>query len=186
MWKIMLACAYHAKEKCMPMLNIFLLELAPRLIPCHECRLHFRVHKPIVSKRVKGDPKNSLHALKWIHTLKDEVNKSLKPPVKSMDFEYIKKRLDVSDGFIVTDVEVADLLVLISVEANDLARDNDFIQMCKILYSLLPISKESHLRNHLQHMCCPIVDSCLICANDVRAHRGLPRKTQEQYLKHVY
>lgn len=182
MWRVLFATAWYCKDNQMISLRVILLELLPRLLPCHDCRLNFRMHRSKVSRRSEGEPKNAEHAFRWLYYLKDEVNRSLKPPVKSISLKDFRARYVLHDGHILNDVEVADLLVLVAIEARELKREQDFVQLCLHLAPLLPVPFDSALPDLLSvEPNGAITTYAVDVAHTVRQTRGIPVRPLKHY-----
>lgn len=181
MWELLFAVAWHAPDKCMPQLLEILLELIPRLLPCHACRLGFRVHLPVVNKRAHGKPKNPAHAFRWLYYLKDEVNRSFAPPVISISLQQLQARYAIHDGHILNDVNVADLLVLVAIEAKSLGREEDYRRFCVLISDLLPVTVDSIIPSFLAAVTENVTSHALHVANGVRTHRCLPTRTLKHF-----
>lgn len=159
-----------------------LLRLIPQLLPCHDCRLHFRMHRSEVTKRAKGEPRTPEHAFRWLYHLKDEVNKSLTPPVVSVPLKELKARYSLHDGHILNDVEVADLIVLVAIEAKELKREEDFTRFCNVMAGMLPVALDSVLPSLMS--CEPrgaITAYAVDMAHSVRKSRGISCRTLKHY-----
>lgn len=187
MWRLLFSIAWHAKDSQVPNLREIILDLVARLLPCHQCRLNFHVHKPICSKKMKGEEVTSPEkAFRLLYYFKEEVNKTLVPPSPSLSFSDLKSRYALHDGHLLNDIEVADLMVLVALEASDLSRQCDFRRFCFLLSDLIPVQYDSCLPNQLRSMLeegRPVVLHSLLIAQSVRKARGFPEKGLDHYKK---
>lgn len=182
MWRMLFAVCWHCKDSEIGTLRHLLLELIPRLLPCHNCRLNFRLHRTSVARRAQGEPKNAAHAVRWLYYLKDAVNRVTTPPTPSITFNELQARFALGDGCPLNDVEVADLLVLVAIEAKALKREDDYATMCQILADLLPVTAESELLTCLTHTpSTSITTHAVQTAQTVRKSRGLPMRPLKHY-----
>lgn len=184
MWQILFAVAWYCKDAQITALRTILLELVPRLLPCHDCRLNFRMHKSEVTRKARGDPKNAEHAFRWLYHLKDEVNRSFTPPVASIPFKEFRARYVLHDGHILNDVDVADLLVLVAIEAKELKRDGDYLAFCTLLAPMLPVHLESILPMRLaEYGKCNVAITTIAVqtAQVVRQSRGMVQRPLKHY-----
>jgi hypothetical protein len=181
MWELLFAISWHAPDDCLPQLLEILLDLVPRLLPCHTCRLGYRVHLPTVNRRAHGKPKNPAHAFRWLYYLKDEVNRSFTPPVISITLQQLYTRYAIHDGHVLNDVEVADLLVLVAIEAKSLGREKDYRRFCVLISDLLPVASDSILPSLVCAVMENVTTHALHVTNSVRAYRCLPIRTLKHF-----
>jgi hypothetical protein len=140
------------------------------------------MHRPEVTRQAKGEPRNPGQTFLWLYYLKDEVNKSLNPPVVSVPYKEFRARYMLHDGHLLNDVEVANLLVLVAIEAKDLKRDAEFVQFCNHLSPLLPVAMDSVLPYMLaEKPNCAVTTFALDISNEIRRSRGLPCRTLKHY-----
>lgn len=180
MWRLLFAVSWHARQEDTSALRRLLIDLVPRLLPCRDCRRHALLHLHEVKRRAKGDPKSPEHAWRWLYYLKDEVNKSLDPPVRSIDLPSFRARFALHDGHLLNDVEVADVLVLVALTAKELERMDEYAEMCSLVAPLLPVATDSLLPCLLMDKQAS-VNGTLCTANDVRRSRGLPPRAIKHY-----
>lgn len=184
MWQMLFAVAWYCKDSQITDLRTILLELLPRLLPCHDCRLNFRMHKSEVTRKARGDPKNAEHAFRWLYHLKDEVNSSFTPPVPSVSFKEFRARYALHDGHILNDVDVADLLVLVAIEAKELKREVDYLEFCTLIAPMLPAHMESELPERLASYGksnTAITTLAVQTAQAIRQSRGIVQRPLKHY-----
>lgn len=179
-WALLFTIAWHARERDMPCIREFMLELVPRLLPCHECRLHFRIHRPQVKKRAQGELKNAEHTFRWLYYLKDEVNQTLNQ--RSPKLKELRARYALGDRApTVDDGDLADMLVLVAIEAKRMGRAVEFARFCLLIYELVPHT-ESPLRAHLhQGTSDNITQWAINTANAVRTYYERPNRTHRHF-----
>jgi hypothetical protein len=182
MWRVLFSTAWYCKDSQIDSFRDILLRLIPQLLPCHDCRLHFRMHRSEVTKKAKGEPRNAEHAFRWLYYLKDEVNRSLTPPVVSIPLKEFKARYNLHDGHILNDVDVADLLVLMAIEAKDLRRDIDFTCFCNSMADMLPVPLDSVLPSLMSDEPRNAITTYAVdMAHAVRKMRGLACRPLKHY-----
>lgn len=170
LWNAMFACAWWSTQSDMPQLHKLVTYLVPQLLPCEKCRDHYSRKLAKVNRRAKGDPKTPDHVFRWLYYLKDEVNSTLKTP--SIEFSDLTERYALHGG-VVDDVLLGDALVLVALNANDLQRDDLFLEMCESLAILLPLPTDSQFIKNLQLMNRPIIPAAVRAAKAARVERGL-------------
>ena len=182
MWKLLFNIAMRATDDSMEDVRHFLFHVLPYVIPCHECRLHFRLHRAKVNKRAGGEPKSAEHMFRWLYYLKDEVNKNVtkqrSPPLQEV-YAHHNRHFQFQKGWMTNDVELADMLVLVAIEAHDNDRDDDCIAFVQSIrrFAKLPYELDTELAEFRR----PIVPKAMNVAKHVRAAHALPVHTVKQY-----
>ena len=183
MWKVLFTCAYFSRVKDMPKLRRLLFELVPRLIPCKQCRRHFLEHLPEVNKKVK-DVNLPEKAFLWLYYLKDAVNHTPDVSCPSPPIKYVLAKYDLHEGVLFNDWMLADLWVLIAVEANDNQRHQEFLEMSLLVSSFLPDHVGLCLRAGLEALSgegTNVVTNTMKMAGEVRRSCGLSAKALKTY-----
>lgn len=170
LWQALFGMAWTCDAKRMPLLRTLLTEQLPPLLPCASCRAHAVQHIPRVNRRAKGTPKSPGHAFRWLWYLKDEVNQTLRKP--SLSLADLTERY-VLHGGLVDEVAVADVLVLVALEAHELDRDDLCIELFHALAELLPLPIDSQFRASLASSSRPVVAASVRAAKAARIERGL-------------
>jgi len=172
-WKALFDSAWSCKGDYTHLLPTLLLEVVPLILPCETCRKNYANHIPEVTAKAKCEPRDGKTSFRWLYFMKKEVNSTFKPPRPNIPFGELSERY-VLHGGSVHEVELADVLVLISLSSRDLKRDDAFIDFCRILSQTLCIPHDSSLKVHLSKMAKPIVNSAYKCSKSVRTEYGLP------------
>lgn len=174
MWDMLFAIVWHAQESDMSDVKSVLTELMPKLLPCHDCRVGFLMHLPSVRRRT-GDPTTPAKAFSWLYHLKDEVNKSLKPPVKSIAMKDLQARFMIRDCLAVDDLKTSDLIILVAIEAKELQREKEYRDFCHLLSKLIPVVEKSILPNLLSSCdnYATVTNHAMAVSHGVRKCRGV-------------
>ena len=174
-WQMLFACAWHCDASHFEDLKQLILHQMPLLLPCEKCQNHYTKHLPVVKRKAKGEPKTVEQMFKWLWYLKDQVNKSLRPPVPSITLDDLTAR-HLFHGGMVDDVALGDSLVLVALEASrtGVARDDLVLTVCHTLAKLLPLPDDSHVLQSLQRMKRPVRPATFHLAKCARIARGLP------------
>lgn len=170
MWQMMFACSWNANAATADALTELLLEQLPHLLPCKQCRDNYSDHIDIVNRKVRRRLATPDDFMRWCYYLKDEVNKTTRHP--SIPLSELIDRY-VLHGPYVAEVNLADVLMLVSLSARALQRDELFISFCHNLAALLPVPSDSALRVALTNVQRPIVNSALRCARNTRIQHGM-------------
>ena len=180
MWQVLFSAAWHMKHP--DRYRMLISELIPRLLPCHECRLNFRRHRPKADRRTRvkcENAKTSLQAIRWLYHLKGEVIASTGADRRPhLSFQNLHQRMKISNEEALDDLVVANLMVFVALEAHAMDRDDDFYAMCDCLAILLPFTPHSPMPLLLQGA--HEGDVCtfaLHCLNQVRSCRGMKPQT---------
>lgn len=168
-WQMMFACSWHVNARTVDALRELLTEQLPFLLPCKQCRDNYNGHIVNVNRRIRRLA-TSDDFMRWCYYLKDEVNKTTHR--SSIPLTEVIDRY-VLHGPCVSEVHLADTLMLIALSARSLQRDDIFISFCHNLSLLLPSPSDSALRTALQLVSRPIVNSALRCARNTRLQHGL-------------
>ena len=174
-WQMLFVCAWHCDAAHFEDLKQLVLHQMPLLLPCEKCQNHYTKHLPVVRRKAKGEPKTAEQVFKWLWDLKDQVNKSLRPPVPSISLDDLTAR-HLLHGAIVDDVALGDTLVLVALAASEprVGRDDLFVTFCHTLAELLPLPEGSPVMKSLQSMKRPIRPATFHLAKCARIQRGLP------------
>lgn len=183
MWRLLFAIVLHANSGRMASVRLVLVDLLPFLLPCESCRAHFARNKPVVTRRAKGAPTTAQRAYLWLYYLKDEVNKSMTPPVVSPSFAEVQARYALYDGCYVGDVEIADLFVLIAIEAAKSGREAHYTRFCSAVAVLLPPDVGCILPELMAGapQFCSVTVHALQMAQAVRRSRGIVQRPLRHY-----
>ena len=97
--------------------------------------------------------------------------------------EDLRARYALHDGHVLNDVEVADVLVLVAIEAKALDRLDDYAAFCGLLAPMLPVGLDSELPCLLKDARCAsgALAYALQTAQVVRASRGFPARPMKHY-----
>lgn len=180
LWKALFDSAWSCKGECTHLLPTLLLEVVPLLLPCETCRNNYAKHIPKATAKAKCEPKDGKTSFRWLYFMKKEVNLTFSPPRPNIPFGELSERY-VLHGGVLNEAELADVLVLVSLSARELKRDDIFIEFCHILSQTLPIPHDSSLKVHLSKMARPIVNSSYKCSKSVRMEHGLPVPVLNHY-----
>ena len=197
LWQAMFSCAYTCSEAHFEELREMLLVQLPLLLPCEACRKHWVERLPHVNRRAHGEPRTPDGAVRWLYYLKDEVNKSIllsRFPARLRDlvvrtsrasppFDDVSARFALHGGA-VDDVVLADVLVLVAINADRLKRQDVFEAFCVSLATLLPLPSDSQFVDHLRSFGrsrTSIVNRAVRAARAARTERGLPTFDAEHY-----
>jgi hypothetical protein len=175
LWQAMFACAWGCAD--LDALRALLLRQLPQLLPCAECRDHWARHRSRVTRRAGGEPRDRVHAFRWLWYLKDEVNRTLERP--SLPLRDLTDRYALHGGT-VDDVALGDALVLVALSARRGERDDLFVEACHTLAALLPLPADSQFRLALARARRPAITAATEAARAARVERGL----REQSLAH--
>lgn len=178
LWEMMFACAWNVSAATHGLLNALLLHELPHLLPCETCRNNYERHEKVVKKLHKRPLRTVDDFVLWCWYLKDEVNKTTKQV--SIPLNEVVERL-LLHGPHVSEVRLADVLVLMALSARGTNRDNLFISFCHNLSQVLPLPKDSALRATLAIVERPICNSALRCARRTRIQHGVDTLVMAHY-----
>lgn len=147
LWQAMFSCAWTCEDQSIHILREMLLEQIPLLLPCPQCRQHFVDNLSKVNRRAKSKLETPEEAFRWLWFLKDEVNKTLNR--RSTSLPDITERHRLHQG-VVDDVALADVLVLVAINAVKLHRVELFVSFCDSLVTLLPLPSDSQFLEVLE------------------------------------
>jgi hypothetical protein len=115
--------------------------------------------------------------------MRNEVNEML--GVTSIHLSDLVERY-LLHGAVLPEVEVADVLVLMAIQARSDAKDDTFVEFCTSIVKLL--SKKDHqsvFMYYMGHVCRPIIPTTLRLARFTRESHGLPRMDLLKYRETV-
>ena len=165
----MFACSWNVNARTADALRVLLTEQLPFLLPCKQCRDNYKDHLAKVDRKIRR-LQSTDDFMRWCYHLKNEVNKTTHHP--SIPLNELIDRY-VLHGPCVSEVHLADTLMLIALSARVLQRDEVFISFCHNLSIVLPSPSDSALRTALQTVSRPIVNSALRCARNTRLQHGV-------------
>lgn len=174
MWHIVFTAAWHCNADKFPLLLEMIQLHLPTLIPCEKCKKHYLKHCPVVRRRAQGDPRDAIHAFRWLYFLKDEVNKTL--AIRSTSLTDLTERYLLYKGR-VDEVLIADTLVCIAISAEKTGDDDIFLQFCNHMLHLLPFAYDSELEKGLRVLRKPVVTHTMRIYVNTRKEHGLPHST---------
>lgn len=180
-WKIMLACTWRLPddENTLALVQRFLLVLVPDILPCSTCAQHYRNNLAVVHRKAKGRPGTGDHAFRWCWYMKHEVNTHL--GTTSIHLADLVERY-LLHGPVLPEVEVADVLVLVAIQARADAKDDIFVEFCSAMHAMLPARDDSSVFMHyLKHIARPILPTTLRLARSTRHAHGLPHMDLRKY-----
>lgn len=181
LWQAMFSSAWWCTEENREVLRRFLFEELPWLLPCELCRSNHAKHLPVLRRRL-GEPGSREDFLYWLYSMKHMVNRSLKPPRPSPSYEDVLAKLEFHHG-LVDDVQLADALVLVALNARALNRDDLYLAACVSLSRLLPLPEDSQLLRTLRNPTRPVLQHAFHASRAARAERGLPCLPLSHYRK---
>lgn len=170
LWQAMFACAWHSDAREL------LLDQLPLLLPCSLCRNHFRSKRTVIDRKVRYDtkrlPRAPTQTFLWLWYLKGEVNR-LPPARPNLSYDELESRY-MLHGPLVDEVALADVFVLIALDAHARNHDELFALVCTELHKALPVPNDSQFRLALAHVRAgAIVSGALRAARAARVERGL-------------
>ena len=115
--------------------------------------------------------------------MKNEVNMSVTPPVMSIHLADLAERY-LLHGAVISHVEVADVLVLCSIQARNDSKDDIYVEFCASIATLLR-NDNSVFLHYLKHVRRPIIPTTLRLARFTREAHGLPRMDLLKYRETV-
>ena len=142
MWRMLFACAWHCDRERFPQLETLVMVQVPLLLPCDKCRRHFLTRRVTVNRRARGVPTTPEHMFRWLYHLKDLINRELH--IRSLTLDELTQRYVLHAGR-VDDVDLADTLVLVAIDAVAQGQDGVFRDLCHTLGELLPLPSDSQL-----------------------------------------
>ena len=179
-WHALFTCAIGAKTTAkVKVFNRIVFNLLTEILPCPECRQHYVVNLPRATKRAGGKPKTAAQAFRLMWFLKDEVNRSVGRI--SVPFEHIHERYHFH-GDLLDEVALGDALVLTAIAMQCTHREDEFVEFCDSLYSLIPFPEGSGLGE----LMCSIQENGIVAdtvnaANAARIERGMATMTIADY-----
>ena len=176
-WQMMFACSWNVDARTADTLREMLMEQLPFLLPCKQCRDNYNDHVLKVNRKIRR-PTSTDDFMRWCYYLKDEVNKTTRHP--SIPLAELIDRY-VLHGPCVSEVHLADTLMLVALSARALQRDDVFISFCHNLSVVLPTPSDSALRVALGTVSRPIVNSALRCARNTRLQHGMKPLVMTHY-----
>lgn len=186
LWRMLFCIAWNSVQDDMALVRELFVVLLPRLLPCHDCRFHMLSHKDDVDRAAgvrKSGPRNPTQAFRWLYHLKDAVNRKTTPPVRSISMDDLLSRYRFFDVSATNEVELADVLVLVAMEAASLGREKDYDRFCAVVAILLPASA-SFKRSLSECGAQDVIEHAARVADTMRQEAGLPTLTLEHYKKY--
>ncbi len=179
-WKVMLACTWSLSEDAVEVAQRLLLDLIPEVLPCPTCTDHYRQSLATVNRRARGRPGSGDHSFRWCWYMKNEVNQRL--GASSIHLADLAERY-LLHGAVLPEVEVADVLVLMAIQARTDSKDDAFVDFCAAVVRLLyaDVSSPSVFVYYLGHVSRPIIPTTLRLARSTREAHGLPRIDLRKY-----
>lgn len=181
-WHILFSCCWNAwtreREEEDTSLLLYLIDvLLPILLPCEACRTNYERHSPKVTR--KSPVTSPSTAFRWLYLMKDQVNRIVRQP--SIRFEELVGRCRLHGGEM-DDVQAADTLVLLAIDATERGEEDAFASFCKTISRLSPLPHDSSLAISLA----TVTSRCIVAqsvraAKAARVERGLPEQTRKHY-----
>lgn len=182
-WKLMFACTWSISDEMAELVQRFLLELVPDIIPCPTCADHYRRNLSTVNRKARGRPGTGDHSFRWCWYMKNEVNTSL--GITSVHLSDFAERY-ILHGSILPEVEVADVLVLMAIHARTQSKDDEFVEFCAAIVEMLSKHYNSSVfLYYLGHVKRPIIPTALRLARFTREVHGHPRMDLLKYRETV-
>ena len=179
LWQALVACAYHCPPEDREDFWTLLTHHVPLALPCGKCREHAASTLPSLRRhRLRGAAPPALEAVAWVWYLHDRVNRTLGRV--SIDREDLEERLAYHDGLL-DEVALADVLVMMAVDAQYRRVEDVYAAFCEALLPLLPLPSDSQLRARIAPVSRPIVAHAVRAARAARAERGLRLRDAAHY-----
>ena len=169
LWKAIFSAAWHVDDETVDILREVLLELLPVLLPCVTCRENYRKHVPAVHRQSKSRLRSPDEVMRWCWYMKNEVNKVTHHT--SLPYDELVERYTFHKG-ILDEVEFADVLVIMALNARATKQDEAFVHFCRAMSEVLVLPHDSALAMSLNAVQAPVVNSAVRCACATRMQHG--------------